>query len=75
MNQSKTNATGKKGKKLMKNVIITGCAKGLGLEISTMLASAGYRVLGISRTLTEEYQQLQLDYPESVFFTSLILQM
>ncbi|MFB9213691.1 SDR family NAD(P)-dependent oxidoreductase [Vibrio sinaloensis] len=52
----------------MKNVIITGCAKGLGLEISTMLASAGYRVLGISRTLTEEYQQLQLDYPESVFF-------
>ncbi|AYO15866.1 SDR family oxidoreductase [Vibrio owensii] len=52
----------------MKNIIITGCAKGLGLEIAKMLAEAGYKVLGVSRTLTDEYQQLQLTYPESVFF-------
>lgn len=52
----------------MKNVIITGCAKGLGLETSKMLAKAGYKVLGISRTPTEEYQQLQASFPETVFF-------
>lgn len=52
----------------MKNVIITGCAKGLGLEISKMLAEAGYKVIGISRTPTNEYQQLQEDYPEGVSF-------
>ncbi|MCX2498685.1 SDR family NAD(P)-dependent oxidoreductase [Plesiomonas shigelloides] len=52
----------------MKNVIITGCAKGLGLETSKMLAKAGYKVLGVSRTPTEEYQQLQASFPENVFF-------
>ena len=52
----------------MKNVIITGCAKGLGLETSKMLAEAGYKVIGISRTPTNEYQQLQASYPETVFF-------
>lgn len=52
----------------MKNVIVTGCAKGLGLETSKMLAKAGYRVLGISRTLTEEFQRLQENNPDSVFF-------
>ncbi|OIX34136.1 hypothetical protein AXW18_13595 [Yersinia ruckeri] len=52
----------------MKNVIITGCAKGLGLETSKMLADAGYNVLGISRTPTEEYQQLQANNPKTVFF-------
>ena len=52
----------------MKNVIITGCARGLGLETSKMLAEAGYKVLGISRTHTNEYQQLQASHPETVFF-------
>ena len=52
----------------MKNVIITGCAKGLGLEISKMLAEVGYKVLGISRAPTNEYQQLQDSKPETVFF-------
>lgn len=52
----------------MKNVIITGCAKGLGLEISKMLADSGYKVIGVSRTATEEYRMLEEIYPESVFF-------
>ena len=52
----------------MKNIIITGCAKGLGLETSRILAKAGYKVLGISRTPTNEYQKLQDSNPESVFF-------
>ncbi|MCU8001468.1 SDR family NAD(P)-dependent oxidoreductase [Shewanella sp. SM96] len=52
----------------MKNVIVTGSAKGLGLEISKQLAAAGYRVIGISRTATEQYESLQAEYPENVHF-------
>ena len=52
----------------MKNIIITGCAKGLGLETSKMLAEAGYKVLGISRTPTKNYEKLKLEQPDSVFF-------
>lgn len=52
----------------MKNVIVTGSAKGLGLEISKQLADAGYKVIGISRTATEEYTRLQTEYPEQVYF-------
>ncbi len=52
----------------MKNVIVTGAAKGLGLEISKQLAIAGYKVIGISRTVTREYESLQVEYPEQVSF-------
>lgn len=52
----------------MKNVIVTGSAKGLGLEISRQLAVAGYKVIGISRTATTEYESLQAEYPEQVCF-------
>lgn len=52
----------------MKNIIITGCAKGLGLETSRMLAQSGYKVIGISRTPTREYECLQSEYPDRIFF-------
>tara|TARA_R110001583_G_scaffold132895_2_gene284813 strand:+ start:612 stop:1334 length:723 start_codon:yes stop_codon:yes gene_type:complete len=52
----------------MKNIIITGSAKGLGLEISKQLAASGYRVIGVSRTATKEYSDLQKEYPEQVYF-------
>ncbi|MEX0333112.1 SDR family NAD(P)-dependent oxidoreductase [Vibrio tubiashii] len=52
----------------MRNVIVTGSAKGLGLEISKQLVRAGYKVIGISRTATAEYTSLQAEYPEQVYF-------
>ncbi|WP_102305446.1 SDR family NAD(P)-dependent oxidoreductase [Vibrio cyclitrophicus] len=52
----------------MKNIIVTGCAKGLGLQTSKLLAKSGYRVLGVSRTATEEFNALLSEYPGSVFF-------
>ena len=52
----------------MRNVIVTGSAKGLGLEIAKQLANAGYNVIGISRTLTSEYKTLQAEYPGMVSF-------
>lgn len=42
----------------MKNVLITGAARGLGLAIASRLAGEGYRVIGIGRTLTTEYESL-----------------
>ncbi len=42
----------------MKNVLITGAARGLGLAIASRLAGDGYRVIGIGRTLTTEYESL-----------------
>lgn len=52
----------------MKNVIVTGSAKGLGLEISKHLVAAGYRVIGISRTATKQFDILQAENPNQVFF-------
>lgn len=52
----------------MKNIIITGCARGLGLEISNQLIHAGYKVIGISRTATEEYSKLQKTHPKQAYF-------
>lgn len=54
----------------MRNVIVTGSAKGLGLEITKQLVIAGYNVIGISRTITKEYETLQSEYPEQVCFYS-----
>lgn len=42
----------------MKNVLVTGAARGLGLAIARRLAADGYRVLGTGRTLTPEFGAL-----------------
>jgi 3-oxoacyl-[acyl-carrier protein] reductase len=38
----------------MRNVIVTGGSRGLGLAIGTTLAAAGYRVIAVARTETAE---------------------
>ena len=38
----------------MRNVIITGGSRGLGLAMAQTLAAAGYRVIAVARTLTED---------------------
>jgi 3-oxoacyl-[acyl-carrier protein] reductase len=42
----------------MKNVLLTGPARGLGLAISRRLVADGYHVIGIGRTLTDDYRCL-----------------
>ncbi len=42
----------------MKNVLITGSARGLGLAIASRLAIDGFRVIGVGRRITTEYQSL-----------------
>lgn len=43
----------------MQNVIVTGCGKGLGLEVSKQLLEAGYNVIGITRSSSLGYSKLQ----------------
>jgi 3-oxoacyl-[acyl-carrier protein] reductase len=40
----------------MRNVIVTGATRGVGLGIARTLAAAGYRVLGIARDTSSELQ-------------------
>lgn len=42
----------------MRNVIVTGASRGLGLAITAALAAAGYRVLAVARTESNELREL-----------------
>lgn len=45
----------------MKNVLLTGPARGLGLAIAHRLFSDGYHIIGVGRKITEDYQRLTLN--------------
>jgi len=47
-------------------VIVTGASKGLGLAICKRLLIEGYKVVGISRSITEEFTSLQQEYPKTL---------
>jgi 3-oxoacyl-[acyl-carrier protein] reductase len=42
----------------LRNVIVTGASRGLGLEIATALVASGYRVLAIARSSSEPLRAL-----------------
>lgn len=52
----------------MNLVVITGCSKGLGLATCNRLLSEGYKIVGISRKLSSEFEKLQNSYKETLFF-------
>jgi len=43
----------------MRNVIVTGASRGIGLAISRRLARSGFRVLGIARHMSEPFAEAQ----------------
>jgi 3-oxoacyl-[acyl-carrier protein] reductase len=49
----------------MKNILITGVSKGLGLISAECLLKKGYHVFGLSRSRTEELDLLLGEYPDS----------
>jgi len=51
----------------MKLIIVTGASKGLGLAICTRLLKDGYKVVGISRSQTHEFEKLQQKNTETLF--------
>lgn len=57
----------------MKSVVVTGVSRGLGLVIATRIAAEGYRVVGLSRTLSPAFEQLAARHPGQVAFEALDL--
>ena len=51
----------------MKLIIVTGASKGLGLAICQRLLKEEYKVVGISRSMTDEFSALQKEFPETLF--------
>lgn len=49
------------------NVLLTGCSKGLGIEITRVLLENGHTVFGISRTETAELAKLKSENKDSLF--------
>lgn len=56
-----------------KNIIVTGCSRGVGLEICKVILENGDNVYGIARTHSDEFRELQTKYPEKAFFKSIDL--
>jgi len=54
----------------MKTVVVTGASRGLGLAICRRLVTEGFKVIGLSRSLSAEYQTLIDSAPERAFFRS-----
>ncbi len=52
------------------NILVTGCSRGVGLEICRVLLAEGHMVYGISRTYTSEFEELEKKYQGKVFFLS-----
>lgn len=55
------------------NILVTGCSRGVGLEICKILLSQGNTVFGIARSHSEEFKTLESDFPHNLFFKSIDL--
>ena len=55
------------------NIIVTGCSRGVGLEICKVLLELGNTVYGIARSYTDEFKALQSQFEGKVFFKSVDL--
>lgn len=52
----------------MKLIIVTGTSKGLGLAICERLLNEEYKVVGVSRSITHEFEQLQKKFKDNLFY-------
>lgn len=55
------------------NILVTGCSRGVGLEICKILLQEGNNVYGAARSHTEEFKLLEAVYPDNLFFRSIDL--
>lgn len=52
------------------NILVTGCSRGVGLEICRVLLMAGNTVYGIARSYTDDFKCLEKQYPGRLYFNS-----
>ena len=50
------------------NILVTGCSRGVGLEICRVLLREGHTVYGVARTYTDEFKMLEQSYSGKLFF-------
>lgn len=55
------------------NYLVTGCSRGVGIEICRVLLQQGHTVYGVARTYTEEFQTLESEYQGKLLFKSIDL--
>lgn len=54
----------------MDMVLVTGASKGLGLAVCERLLTENYKVIGVSRTKSEEFKHLENKFKEQIKFVS-----
>lgn len=50
------------------NYLVTGCSRGVGLEICKVLLEQGHCVYGVARSHSDSFSQLEKEYPDCLFF-------
>lgn len=50
------------------NILVTGCSRGVGLEICRVLLEQGNTVYGVARSYTDEFKELEVEYAGRHFF-------
>lgn len=55
------------------NILVTGCSRGVGLEICRVLLEQGHTIYGVARSYTEEFKALEAAYADNLFFKSVDL--
>lgn len=55
------------------NILVTGCSKGVGLEICRVLLNENHTVYGVARSFTQGFEELQKQYPNQLYFKSVDL--
>lgn len=55
------------------NILVTGCSRGVGLEICKVLLAQGHTVYGIARSHTDDFKALEVEYAGHLYFKSVDL--
>ena len=55
------------------NILVTGCSRGVGLEICRVLLEQGHTMYGVARSCPQEFKDLQTQYPERLQYKSVDL--
>lgn len=55
------------------NILVTGCSRGVGLEICRVLLEQGHTVYGIARSCPDDFKALQSEYEGRLFYKSVDL--